>query len=199
MNNQWDERFGGNEYVYGKDPNAFFAEQLESLPIGNILFPCEGEGRNAVYASSKGWNTVAFDGSFQGKEKAEKLALEKKVDIHYILENAETIEFPKDSFDAIVLIFAHFPDAIRSIIHHKMVTWLKPGGTLVLEAFNPLQIPYTSGGPKDMSMLYTKQIMMSDFKELSTIMVSEEETVLNEGPLHQGIAQVLRFVGRKRI
>ena len=80
-----------------------------------------------------------------------------------------------------------------------MVTWLKPGGTLVLEAFNPLQIPYTSGGPKDMSMLYTKQMMMSDFKELSTIMVSEEETVLNEGPLHQGIAQVLRFVGRKRI
>ena len=76
---------------------------------------------------------------------------------------------------------------------------LKPGGTLVLEAFNPLQIPYTSGGPKDMSMLYTKQMMMSDFKELSTIMVSEEEAVLNEGPLHQGIAEVLRFVGRKRI
>jgi SAM-dependent methyltransferase len=197
MNNQWDERFGGNEYVYGKDPNAFFAEQLESLMIGSILFPCEGEGRNAVYAASKGWYTVAFDGSFQGKVKAEKLALEKKVDIHYVLGNAETIDFPKDSFDAIVLIFAHFPETIRSIIHHKMVTWLKPGGTLVLEVFNPLQIPYTSGGPKDISMLYTKQMIQSDFKELSTIMISEEETVLNEGPLHQGIAQVLRFVGKK--
>lgn len=54
MSNQWDERFGNTEYVYGKDPNAFFAEQLESLMIGNILFPCEGEGRNAVYAASKG-------------------------------------------------------------------------------------------------------------------------------------------------
>jgi hypothetical protein len=48
-------------------------------------------------------------------------------------------------------------------------------------------------------MLYTKQMMMSDFKELSTIILSEEQTVLNEGPLHQGIAQVIRFVGRKRI
>lgn len=64
--------------MYMENPNAFFAEQLESLTIGNILFPCEGEGRNAVYASSKGWNTVAFDGSFQGKEKAEKLSLEKR-------------------------------------------------------------------------------------------------------------------------
>lgn len=199
MNNQWDLRFSGSEYVYGTDPNTFFAEQLESLSIGNILFPCEGEGRNAVYAASKGWNTVAFDGSFQGKVKAENLANEKKVDIHYVLGNAETIEFPKDSFDAIVLIFAHFPDAIRSTIHQKMLTWLKPGGTLILEAFNPLQIPYTSGGPKDISMLYTKQMMMSEFKDLSTIILSEEETALNEGPLHQGIAQVLRFVGRKRI
>jgi SAM-dependent methyltransferase len=199
MNNQWDLRFSGSEYVYGTDPNTFFAEQLESLSIGNILFPCEGEGRNAVYAASKGWNTVAFDGSFQGKVKAEKLANEKKVDIHYVLGNAETIEFPLDSFDCIALIYAHFPDTIRSMIHQKMVTWLKPGGTLILEAFNPLQIPYTSGGPKDISMLYTKQMMMSDFKELSTIILSEEQTVLNEGPLHQGIAQVLRFVGRKTI
>ena len=127
----------------------------------------------------------------------EKLALEKKVDIHYILGNAETIEFPKDSFDAIVLIFAHFPDAIRSNIHHKMVTWLKPGGTLVLEAFNPLQLNNKSGGPKSIDMLYTKDMLNADFSALQINYIKDVEIELSEGDFHKGRAEVIRLIATK--
>jgi hypothetical protein len=63
--NQWDERFSGEEYVYGIQPNAFLEEQLPLLEPGTILFACEGEGRNAVFAASLGWNVSAFDGSIE--------------------------------------------------------------------------------------------------------------------------------------
>ena len=52
--NQWDERFSAEEYVYGTKPNAFLEDQLPLLNPGAILFACEGEGRNAVFAASLG-------------------------------------------------------------------------------------------------------------------------------------------------
>lgn len=40
----WDQRYAGNEYIYGKEPNLYLQEQLAILPTGRILFVGEGEG-----------------------------------------------------------------------------------------------------------------------------------------------------------
>ncbi len=61
MHSIWNERFSNQEYVYGEEPNVFFAAQLTKLEKGIIILPCEGEGRNAAYAASKGWVVKAFD------------------------------------------------------------------------------------------------------------------------------------------
>lgn len=81
MNNIWNERYGKEEYVYGEEPNVFFAAQLTKLQNGVIILPCEGEGRNAVYAASQGWKVNAFDTSEAGKTKAIQLASNKGVTI----------------------------------------------------------------------------------------------------------------------
>ena len=70
----WNERYAQKEFVYGTQPNTFFKEQLDKLDTGNILLPAEGEGRNAVFAASQGWDVLAFDISESGKKKAIQLA-----------------------------------------------------------------------------------------------------------------------------
>ena len=65
----WNERFGKEEFIYGTEPNIFFKEQLDKLETGTLLLPAEGEGRNAVYAATQGWEVSAFDISEQGREK----------------------------------------------------------------------------------------------------------------------------------
>ena len=70
MKEFWDERYAEPDYVYGKAPNKYFKEKLDEIQRGKILFPAEGEGRNAVYAAKKGWRVSAFDISEKGKEKA---------------------------------------------------------------------------------------------------------------------------------
>jgi len=59
-----------------------FKEQLDKVKTGKILFPAEGEGRDAVYAAFQGWEVVAFDISNKGREKALNLAREKQVSVH---------------------------------------------------------------------------------------------------------------------
>ena len=63
----WDDRYSKEEFVYGEEPNNFLREQLQKLKPGKILFPAEGEGRNAVFAATKGWDVYAFDISSVGK------------------------------------------------------------------------------------------------------------------------------------
>ncbi|MDO9038114.1 MAG: class I SAM-dependent methyltransferase [Lutibacter sp.] len=113
MTNFWNERYGNQEYIYGKTPNVFFAEQLQKLKPGTILLPCEGEGRNAVFAALKGWQARPFDTSEAGKIKAEKLTEENNVDIDYLIDDAEIVQYQPNSFDAVAFIYAHFPPSIR--------------------------------------------------------------------------------------
>ena len=55
MKEFWDSRYSAEEYVYGILPNEYFKSKLiTDEKSGNILFPAEGEGRNAVYAALKG-------------------------------------------------------------------------------------------------------------------------------------------------
>jgi cyclopropane fatty-acyl-phospholipid synthase-like methyltransferase len=197
MNNFWDERFGTEDYAYGTEPNQFFKEQLNKLKPGNILLPAEGEGRNAVYAASQGWLVTAFDTSIEGKRKAELLALKKDVSIEYSIDDYEFIDFLYESFDCIALIFTHMNPARREDYHKKLMSFLKPGGTLILEGFSKNQINNKTGGPRDIKMLFSEMEMNTDFLSCSELSISEVNIALNEGPFHQGLASVIRVVGIK--
>src|SRR5687768_5721230 len=78
---RWNERYSKHEFAYGEQPNNYLKEQLEKLDVGTILFPAEGEGRNAVFAAKLGWTVSAFDISVEGKNKALRLAKTNKVKI----------------------------------------------------------------------------------------------------------------------
>lgn len=197
MKEFWNDRFKDQEYVYGTQPNQFFKEQIDALSPGKVLFVCEGEGRNAVYAAQLGWEVHAFDLSEEGQKKAMQLAAQKNVTIHYQIENAATVAYPDNTFDAIVLIFAHFPATIRQSIHQKVVDWLLPGGLVIMEAFHPNQLHNSSGGPRDLSMLYSLELVEEDFPNLDILRLTKEVITLDEGRYHQGTADVIRFIGKK--
>lgn len=196
-NSFWDERYSQQEYIYGEEPNVFFAEQLNKLTPGKIILPCEGEGRNAVYAATQGWSVSAFDSSEAGRAKAIQLADKKGVSIDYIIDDALTVTYPDNSADVVALIYAHFPPAVRKQLLKKVITWLKPGGCVIMEVFNPEQLNNSSGGPKDASMLYTEDIIKEDLGSLRIALLQTTQTVLKEGAYHEGNADVLRFVGVK--
>ncbi len=197
MNNFWNDRYSGQEYIYGEAPNVFFAAQLDALQPGTLILPCEGEGRNAVHAASLGWQVQAFDSSEAGKIKALQLADKRSVTIDYRIEDAAVVQYPKGNAAAVAFIYAHFPPAIRKQVHQKAIQWLQPGGRIIIEAFTPQQLQNSSGGPKDISMLYTASVLMEDFGELKIELLQTVQTVLQEGQYHNGLADIIRFVGVK--
>ncbi|MEX2380332.1 MAG: class I SAM-dependent methyltransferase [Vicingaceae bacterium] len=197
MKDFWNERYRNKEYVYGKSPNEFLKKQLSHLPVGKILLPSEGEGRNAVYAAENGWEVTAFDQSESAKSKAEQLATDKNVDINFQLADASTFDYGKEEYDLIALIYAHFPPKLRKKVHTACVQALKKGGHLILEGFRTEQLNFQSGGPKKEEMLFTDKMIKEDFKSLAVKQLYLPIIHLNEGKYHQGEAAVIQYIGQK--
>lgn len=203
MKDFWDERYRQSDFVYGDQPNVYFAEKLAELAPGKALFPAEGEGRNAVYAATQGFEVEAFDQSEEGKKKAMKLAGKTSVKINYTTVSADTISYEEESFDLLVMVFAHFPETLRRDLHRQFSSLVKKGGKIILEGFSKEHSKFqdenpNAGGPKHWEMLYDLEELKTDFSDFDFQEVYISETVLNEGAYHQGKASVVRLFGTKK-
>jgi len=200
---RWDDRYSNSEFAYGEQPNNYLKEQLEKLSVGKILFPAEGEGRNAVFAARLGWTVSAFDISIEGKKKALGLAETNNVTIDYQIGELPALNYSSEQFDVIALIYAHFPADVKSLFHTTLDKYLRKNGLVIFEAFSKRHIDYISrnekvGGPKDIAMLFSIDELRSDFENYEIIELIETEIELNEGLFHNGKGSVIRFVGRKK-
>lgn len=198
----WNQRYALPEYAYGKEPNVFIQQQLDLLKPGKILFPAEGEGRNAIYAAIKGWDVTAFDISNEAQRKALQLATQQKVSIEYLVGTLDELAMANHYFDAIGLCFAHMPAEHRISWHRSLVKLLKPGGILMLQGFSKAHTTYQqlnpkAGGPKEVTMLFSKEELQVDFESLQIDILQEEVRLLQEGAFHQGESALLNLVAHK--
>lgn len=203
MKDFWNERYSASEFVYGKKPNAYLKEKLTKFKPGTILFPAEGEGRNAVFAATLGWKVSAFDTSTEGMKKALILAKEHVVEIVYETAELNNIGYNTAEFDAIALIFTHFPPEIRKEYFQHFNRYLKKGGIIIFEGFSKKHSEYQeknpeAGGPKDVKMLFTEQELKDDFANFDFLEFDETEVELDEGLFHKGKGSVIHFVARKK-
>lgn len=197
MSSFWNERYSSQNFAYGKEPNQFLKSRLQHLTPGKILLPGEGEGRNAVYAAQSGWDVYAMDSSSVAAKKAIEFSASKDVTIQYKVADLEDIEYSENEFDCIAVIFLHLAPEARVPFHKKILSFLKPGGMLLLEAFSKKQSEKNTGGPKNINMLYSKEELHADFSLASKYEIKETETELNEGIYHQGVASLIRVIAVK--
>jgi SAM-dependent methyltransferase len=200
---KWNQRYSKQAFAYGEQPNNYLKAHLPKLNPGAILFPAEGEGRNAVFAAKLGWTVSAFDISIEGKKKALSLAKKNDVVIDYQVGELQTLNFQVEQFDAIALIYAHFPADSKSRIHKALNKYLRKDGIIIFEAFSKRHVDYIAknekvGGPKDIAVLFSIEEVKSDFNNYEVIEMEEKEIELSEGEFHNGNGSVIRFVGRKK-
>jgi SAM-dependent methyltransferase len=196
----WNRRFAEADYVFGREPNEYLRAKTSLLPPGGrVLCVADGEGRNSVWLARQGMKVEAFDISDVGVEKARRLAAGSGVSVDFNVAECDTWAWSSASHDAVVAIFIQFADpAMRTRLFANMVRALTPSGVLILQGYTPKQLDYKTGGPGELSHLYTADLIRDAFKTLHTIELVEYEAELNEGAHHAGRSALLGFVARKR-
>lgn len=195
----WDDRFSQAEPVYGDKPNAYLCAQVHRLaPGSSVLVPGDGYGRNGLWLASQGFRVHTVDLSLIGVERARNSARASSLDLTIDQADLSTWNWPENKFDAVVSVFLHlFPD-VRPAIHDRMLRALVPGGICILEAFTPAQLQFSSGGPKQVQLLYTAEILRQDFAAAEILALEETTVSLDEGRMHRGLAAVVRGILAKK-
>jgi 2-polyprenyl-3-methyl-5-hydroxy-6-metoxy-1,4-benzoquinol methylase len=199
--NQWDIRFEKDQFVYGKEPNAFLKEyQIKlDLPKGNALAIAEGEGRNAVFLAKQGMRVTAWDYSKVGLEKTNKLASENGVEVKTELVDLNDAPWKKNEWDEIVCIFGQFPKELRDRVLLDIREGIKPGGYFVTEVYSLHQLSYKSGGPGDLSFLYRPEEFLNVFSDWKIVHFFMGEVIRHEGEGHNGLSHVIQLIAQKPV
>jgi len=57
----WDKRYEAADNIWSLTPNQFVVEYLSDLPTGSVIDLAGGEGRNALWFASRGWQAENAD------------------------------------------------------------------------------------------------------------------------------------------
>lgn len=193
----WDQRFASAGFVYGEQPNDFLNEHARGLKAGQALCLAEGEGRNAVFLAELGHQVCAQDISPVGLGKAEELAQRRSVNIHTLCCDLAAFHPEPASLDLIAAIWMHLEPELRATVLQRAVEALRPGGHLLIEAYSPKQLGFSSGGPTRRELLIDAAQLQHELAALKPLILQEVEREIAEGSAHQGRSALVQFFGRK--
>lgn len=169
----WDKKFSGEDYLYGKTPAKFLAENYNFIPLAaKVLDVGMGEGRNTVFLARKGYNVTGVDISAIAVRKARRLAGEHGIRINTVVSSMDDFKAKENSFDAI-LVFYYVDRALNK----NLVKWLKPGGIIIYESHTKKQKTLPGNEKYEDKYLLKELELLTMFPELRVLKFEE--------PLHQ--------------
>ena len=194
----WNKKFKKDEMFYGEKPNQFIKLKSELLTAkSEVLCLGEGEGRNAIFLAKKGHKVIAFDTSDIGLAKLEINSKEENLDIK--TKCFDLKDWNDDfKYQNIIASYLHLEEPLRNQVFQKIYNKLLPNGYFIAEFFSKSQINYSSGGPKNIELLYDKESFNLVFPKSSIIYLEQEEIELSEGIGHNGLASVIRVIVLKK-
>lgn len=194
----WDARYREDGHAYGTTPSLYLLEKKDLLKPGQrAALPADGSGRNGIWLAEQGLEVLSIDFSREAQDRARQLASERGVKLSFEQADVATWAWPAESFDWVVSIYCHHAEEDRARIHAAMLNSLKPGGHFLLEGFHADQMLYQSGGPRDLSKLFTEEKLRADFADAEIIELRKELVNLNESRLHRGPGMLVRALVRR--
>lgn len=194
----WDKSFSDKDFVYGERENIFINHVSEMIPEhAKVGCFAEGEGRNAVYLAKLGHDVTSYDQSVTGLDKTKALAGQHNVDVETVEMDVTKESAAENQYDAAVMVFGHVPKQDQQFFIESMIGSVKTGGYIIFEVYSDAQLPYQTGGPKSLDMLYNPIDVLHWIKGYKCIHFYYGEVERNEGKRHTGTGHVIQVVVRK--
>jgi SAM-dependent methyltransferase len=168
-NLEWDERYREHDHLWSVTPNLFVADRLGAATPGRGLDVAAGEGRNAIWLASLGWEMTAVDFS----EVAISRGRAQSEDVDFIVADVLTWEFD-DGFDLVLMAYLHLNPSDFEPLVRRAKDWLLPGGELFLIGHDVSNIEGGWGGPQYPDLLWNLPLVL---EWLDGMFIVESEVV----------------------
>lgn len=174
----WDARYEEASLLWSTGPNRFVDQLAGQLPPGSALDVACGEGRNAVWLASNGWEVTGVDFSAVALERARHMAREAGVEVSWV--QADITEWmPGRTFDLVLVAYVHLPPADRNRLMQKVVSWVESGGHLLVVGHDVA----TAGvsGPSDPDLLWSPALARKLAAPLEVVVAEQRSRETADG------------------
>ncbi len=130
----WDDLYRTRERFWSGRPNAMLEQIVAPLPAGRALDLGCGEGGDAVWLATRGWEVLAVDVSAVAlarvSETVRRAGLADRIDLR---RTDIAVDFPEGSFELVSAQFLHSPIAFpREQVLRRAADAVAPGGLLLV-------------------------------------------------------------------
>jgi len=135
---------GNGGHTHGITPSSFLVDNFDLLPRGLALDVAMGEGRNAIYLATRGFDVDGVDADPQRVARARAAARKIGAPIRAVVGNVEdgTYIIPIETYNLIVVFnFLHRP------LFKDIRDGLVPGGVVIYQTFTEEQARF--GPPRN--------------------------------------------------
>ena len=159
---QWDERYRKSELMWGAAPNRWVAQEVGGMPAGRALDLACGEGRNAIWLATLGWQVTAVDFSAVAIDKGRSAGAQLAID--WRVADATTYEAPPA--DLVLMVYLQLPRDLRRAAFARATSALAPGGVLLVVGHDSRNLAEGVGGPQDPDVLFSPADVRDDLAVL---------------------------------
>ena len=160
---EWDERYA-EQQQWSAEPNALIAELLSGMPPGDAVDLAAGEGRHALWLAGLGWRVTAVDFSDRGLARGR--AQQGADRVAWVTADVTTWSAAPASLDLVLVAYLHLPEAETTALLTGAVTWLRPGGRLLVLGHDVENLTAGVGGPQDRTILLDPEDVLASAAEL---------------------------------
>lgn len=182
----WNQYFEAHPYKDAKIPSEFLRTSLHRLSKGNTLDVAMGEGTNATYLASKGFQVKGIDISDIACERANKLARDMGLELTVNRGDLDMQMFGLMEYDTIIM--QNFKPSITRY-YTEMIRALKQGGTVLIESPMVTEMKEAIGKDEAFKDYYfnSNELLREIFPHLR--IVYYHETKINDRWMVQCLAQ----------
>jgi SAM-dependent methyltransferase len=108
---EWDERYAGNEQMWSGQPNTALVTEVGDLEPGSALDVGCGEGADAIWLATQGWEVTAIDVSTVALQRAAIAAEQTEVHVEWVHAGLLDAPLPSSQFH---LVSAQYPALLRT-------------------------------------------------------------------------------------
>ena len=157
----WNTVYTKETMKFRREASAFVRHAIEGRTAGRALDLGMGQGRNALFLASQGWQVTGVDISDAAIAEANAAALKANLSLKTVQQGLSEFDIGDGQWDLIVLSYMQFWLARQSPPQfNRLAAALAPGGLLAVEGFAAEDAP---GGP---TMGYKSNQLLASFAPL---------------------------------
>lgn len=131
---EWDERYAGAQQVWSGRPNGALVAEVAGLEPGRALDVGCGEGADAIWLATHGWQVTALDASGVALQRAALHAEQAGAHVQWRHAGLLDAGLPPAAFDLVAALYPALrrTDPDDDAAERALLAALAPGGTLLV-------------------------------------------------------------------